>query len=193
MSYQPYLGQIHAFSFGFPPKGWALCNGQLLPIAQNQALFSLLGTTYGGNGQTNFALPDLRGRSPIHTGTTALGAKVGQESVTLTAEQTAPHTVYVSGQNALSNNPAGRLPAQSQFGPSPGASANQRYSPGECRRWHVVYRQWSSTPEYAAVPCPQLLYCPTGCLSKSDLSVREDPCHSLTWVKSACSLAPLPR
>ena len=65
---EPFLSEIRIFSFNFAPKGWALCNGQLLPINQNQALFSLLGTTYGGNGQTNFALPNLRGRASIHEG-----------------------------------------------------------------------------------------------------------------------------
>ena len=65
---EPFLSEIRIMSFVFPPKGWALCNGQLLPINQNQALFSLLGTTYGGNGQTTFALPNLQGRTPIHTG-----------------------------------------------------------------------------------------------------------------------------
>src|SRR5260370_574755 len=65
---EPFLSEIKIMSFVFPPKGWALCNGQFLPINQNQALFSLLGTTYGGNGQTTFALPDLRGRVPIHRG-----------------------------------------------------------------------------------------------------------------------------
>src|SRR2546430_3372363 len=64
----PFMGQIEIFSFNFAPKGWALCNGQLLPINQNQALFSLLGTMYGGNGQTTFALPNLQGRMPVHIG-----------------------------------------------------------------------------------------------------------------------------
>lgn len=64
----PYLGEVKIISFNFAPKGWAFCNGQLLSISQNQALFSLLGTTYGGNGQTTFALPDLQGRSPLHFG-----------------------------------------------------------------------------------------------------------------------------
>ena len=65
---EPFLAEIRVFSFNFPPKGWAQCNGQLLPINQNQALFSLLGTSYGGNGQTNFALPNLQAKIPIHTG-----------------------------------------------------------------------------------------------------------------------------
>src|SRR5688500_20250960 len=74
---EPFLSEIKLVSFNFPPKGWALCNGQLLPINQNQALFSLLGTTYGGNGQTNFALPNLRGRVPIHMGN---GHTLGERS-----------------------------------------------------------------------------------------------------------------
>jgi microcystin-dependent protein len=82
---EPFLSEIRIFSFGFAPKGWALCNGQLLPINQNQALFSLLGTTYGGNGQTNFGLPDLQSRAPIHMGGGhTLGEKGGEQAHTLT-------------------------------------------------------------------------------------------------------------
>ena len=84
----PFIGEIKVVSFDFPPRGWALCNGQLLPINQNQALFSLLGTTYGGNGQTNFALPDLRSRAPLHASSMyPQGAMVGAEQVTLTLGQ----------------------------------------------------------------------------------------------------------
>src|SRR5690606_29114057 len=72
---EPFLAEIRIMSFNFPPKGWALCNGQLLPINQNQALFALMGTTYGGNGQVTFALPDLRGRVPVHRGS---GIAIGQ-------------------------------------------------------------------------------------------------------------------
>lgn len=85
---EPFLGEIRLMSFNFAPSGWALCNGQLLPINQNQALFSLLGTTYGGDGMTSFALPDLRGRMPFHVGGgKTLGQRGGQESVTLTVGQ----------------------------------------------------------------------------------------------------------
>ncbi len=81
----PFLGEIRPMSFNFPPKGWAQCDGQLLPINQNQALFSLLGTTYGGNGQTTFALPNLRGRLPVGWGGgNTLGELAGSETVTLT-------------------------------------------------------------------------------------------------------------
>ena len=89
---QPFLSEIRIMSFVFPPQGWALCNGQFLPINQNQALFSLLGTTYGGNGQTTFALPDLRGRVPIHMGGGhTLGEKGGEPAHTLTQSEMPMH------------------------------------------------------------------------------------------------------
>jgi microcystin-dependent protein len=89
----PFLSEIKIVAFNFPPKGWAFCNGQLLPINQNQALFSLLGTTYGGDGQTTFALPDLRGRAPIHMGSSfTLGQRGGEEAHTLTLSEMAAHT-----------------------------------------------------------------------------------------------------
>ncbi len=89
---EPFLASIQLFSFHFAPKGWAHCNGQLMPINQNQALFALLGTTYGGNGQTNFALPDMRGRVPVHAGVLPQGTAYGSSAVTLTQAQLAPHT-----------------------------------------------------------------------------------------------------
>src|SRR5579864_7112315 len=99
----PYLSEIRAMSFNFPPKGWAFCNGQLLPINQNQALFSLLGTTFGGDGRVNFALPDLRGRISVHVGNGfVLGQKGGEASHTITQQETPTHnhTVNASGTNA---------------------------------------------------------------------------------------------
>src|SRR3954468_6315829 len=98
----PFLSEIKIMSFNFAPKGWALCNGQLLPINQNQALFSLLGTTYGGNGQVNFALPDLRGRVPIHTGGSGghtLGERAGQEAHTVTVSEMATHIHFAQASN----------------------------------------------------------------------------------------------
>ncbi|MEO6251874.1 MAG: tail fiber protein [Ferruginibacter sp.] len=90
---EPFLSEIRIFSFGFAPQGWALCNGQLLPINQNQALFSLLGTTYGGNGQTNFALPDVRGRVPMHVGSgMTLGERAGEQAHTLSISEMPSHT-----------------------------------------------------------------------------------------------------
>jgi microcystin-dependent protein len=88
----PFLSQIEIFSFNFAPKGWALCNGQLLPINQNQALFSLLGTTYGGDGRVNFALPDLRSRAPIHMGDGfTLGERGGEEAHTIINSEMPAH------------------------------------------------------------------------------------------------------
>jgi microcystin-dependent protein len=89
----PFLGELRMFGFDFPPKGWALCNGQLLPINQNQALFSLLGTTFGGDGRVNFALPDLRGRVPIHDGAGhTLGERGGEQAHTLAIAELPGHT-----------------------------------------------------------------------------------------------------
>jgi len=94
---EPFIGQIQAFGFNFAPQGWAKCDGQLLPISQNQALFSLLGTTYGGDGRTTFALPDLRGRVPMNYGqgpglsNHPIGQKSGLENVTLTIAEMPSH------------------------------------------------------------------------------------------------------
>src|ERR1043166_7780857 len=90
---EPFLSEIRIFSFVFAPKGWALCNGRLLPINQNQPLFSLLGTRFGGNGQTNFALPDLRGRIPIHVSNSlTLGEAGGEQAHTLSIAELPLHT-----------------------------------------------------------------------------------------------------
>jgi microcystin-dependent protein len=109
---EPFLSEIRIMSFGFAPKGWALCNGQLLPINQNQALFSLLGTTFGGDGRVNFALPDLRARAPIHVGGGhTLGERGGEQAHTLSVAELPTHTHSVkatsSGQNTLA--PSGYL------------------------------------------------------------------------------------
>ena len=97
---EPFLAEIRLFSVNFAPKGWAMCNGQLLPINQNQALFSLLGTTYGGNGQTNFALPDLRGRVAMHEGAGfTLGQAGGEVAHTLTQSEMPQHVHFLQGAN----------------------------------------------------------------------------------------------
>ena len=106
----PFLGELKICAFAFAPKGWAMCNGQFLPIAQNQALFSLLGTTYGGNGQTTFALPDLRGRTPIHKSASfTQGQAGGQEAHTVTISEmpTHVHAFNVSQANATVPVPTG--------------------------------------------------------------------------------------
>lgn len=114
---EPFIGEIRMFGGNFAPRGWALCNGQLLSIAQNQALFSILGTNYGGNGQTTFALPDLRSRVPMHFGqgpglsNRSIGELGGTESVTLLATQIPAHShpVACSSNSGNSNSPAGRV------------------------------------------------------------------------------------
>ena len=109
---EPFLSEIRVFSFGFPPRGWAACNGQLLPINQNQALFSLLGTTYGGDGRVNFALPDLRGRVPIHvSGGHTLGERAGEQAHTLSIAElpTHAHTVQASAAAGTQNVPANNM------------------------------------------------------------------------------------
>jgi microcystin-dependent protein len=101
---EPFLSEIRIFSFNFPPRGWAFCNGQLLPINQNQALFSLLGTTYGGNGQTNFALPNLKRRSPIHFGSGhTLGESAGQDAHTINIQELPEHSHNVVATSSIQN------------------------------------------------------------------------------------------
>jgi len=110
----PFLGEIKIVTFNFPPKGWALCNGQFLPINQNQALFALLGTMYGGNGQTTFALPNLRGRVPVHVGPGRVqGQLFGAETHTLSLAELPAHghSLGALQADASQRAPAGRLPA----------------------------------------------------------------------------------
>lgn len=103
---EPFLAEIRIMSFVFAPKGWALCNGQLLPINQNQALFSLLGTTYGGDGRVNFALPDLRARTPIHTGNGhTLGERGGEQAHTLSIAELPAHTHVAQASPSNANSP----------------------------------------------------------------------------------------
>lgn len=117
----PFIGEIRLFAGNFAPRDWAFCEGQLLPISQNNALFSLLGTTYGGDGQTTFGLPDLRGRLPIHAGSgpglTArqLGSKGGQETVTVRLDQLPSHThpLQASRDVAHKADPVNNVPGQS--------------------------------------------------------------------------------
>jgi microcystin-dependent protein len=111
---EPFLSEIRLFSFVFAPRGWALCNGQLLPINQNQALFSLLGTTFGGDGRVNFALPDNRGRTPIHVGGGhTLGERGGEQAHTLSISEipTHLHTLNASPTNANTPVPTNNYPA----------------------------------------------------------------------------------
>lgn len=126
-----YVAEIRMFSGNFPPKGWAFCNGQLMSIAQNTALFSLLGTTYGGNGTSTFALPDLQGRAPIGQGAgqglsqRALGETGGQETVTLLSSEMPAHS-HVPNCNSTGAGQAG--PGANVWGKIPGKTAPQAYS-----------------------------------------------------------------
>src|SRR5438105_3440380 len=100
----PFLGEIKIISWNFAPKGWAFCNGQLLPINQNQALFSILGTTYGGDGRTTFALPDLRARTPVHVGNgIVLGESAGEVNHTVTTNEMPAHTHIPLASSNLAN------------------------------------------------------------------------------------------
>jgi microcystin-dependent protein len=135
---EPFVGQIMMVGFNFAPRGWAFCDGQMLPISQNQALFSLLGTTYGGDGRTTFALPDLRGRVAIHQGsgpgltTRRIGEKAGAERVTLTASTMPVHGHSAQGQmkmkatnsDAQTDEPAGKVLAKATRGDVYGDPAN---------------------------------------------------------------------
>ncbi|HEX3467178.1 MAG TPA: tail fiber protein [Candidatus Elarobacter sp.] len=119
----PYLGEIRLFPFNFAPQGWAMCNGQALPISQNTALFSLIGTYYGGNGTSTFQLPDFRSRLPIHQGQGAglsayvIGQYGGSENVTLTTQQMPSHThlVYADGDASSNNSPSPQDNAMATF------------------------------------------------------------------------------
>jgi microcystin-dependent protein len=145
---EPFLAEIRIMSFNFAPQGWAMCNGQFLPINQNQALFSLLGTTYGGDGRTTFALPDLRGRTPIHFGQHFLGERAGEQAHTLSMAEmpihlhalnatSAPADTNIPASNTLLGTiangygPAGNLVAlaPSEIGNSGGSQSHQNMQP----------------------------------------------------------------
>lgn len=133
---EPFLGQLTLFPFNFAPKGWALCEGQLLPIEQNTALFSLLGTYFGGDGKTTFALPDLRGRVPNGQGQApglqpyTIGEAAGAEAVQLTESTASAHThpFYGLAGQATANSPAGTLPAEPVAGGRGGSSPVNLYA-----------------------------------------------------------------
>jgi microcystin-dependent protein len=150
---EPFLGELRLMSWNFAPQGWAQANGQLLPINQNQALFSLLGTTYGGNGQTNFALPNLQGRSPIHMGGNfTLGTVFGTESHTLTLNEMPAHTHAVGASTKDGDQPQLGLPA----------SANNLYgNPADLVPLHpgTIPNVGGSQPHQNASPSLVLLWC----------------------------------
>lgn len=137
----PFIGEIMIFAGNFAPNGWAVCDGQLLPINQNTALFSLLGTMYGGDGQTTFALPDLRGRVPLHAGFSAgpglppyvQGQMGGETNHTLLPSELPAHThtVFADTNNGTQSNPDGAFPARNPAGiPAYGGGATAQMAPG---------------------------------------------------------------
>jgi microcystin-dependent protein len=133
---EPFLSEIRIMSFGFAPKGWAMCNGQLLPINQNQALFSLLGTTFGGDGRVNFALPDLRGQTPIHVGGGhTLGEKGGEQAHTLSISELPTHAHVWNAVNipatTSNSNPTLTLAQSVQANLYSAASNLQAMAPNE--------------------------------------------------------------
>ncbi len=114
---EPFLAEIRIFGFNFPPRGWAFCDGQILPINQNQSLYSLLGTTYGGDGRTTFALPDLRGRTPVHRGSGyQLGNRAGAETIALTTAQIPSHNHGARASSSANiDEPDGEMPGKGEF------------------------------------------------------------------------------
>jgi microcystin-dependent protein len=120
MVFEPFLGEIKIISWNFPPKGWAFCSGQLLPINQNQALFSILGTTYGGDGRVNFALPDLRARAPMHRGEGHTeGERGGEVAHTLSVTELPAHTHVPRASTTAGNTP---VPVNTVLAPITGAN-----------------------------------------------------------------------
>jgi microcystin-dependent protein len=158
---EPILGSITLFAFDWAPVGWARCDGTVLSISSNTALFSLLGTTYGGNGQTTFALPDLRGRAPMHDGTgpglspKVIGQVGGTESVTLTAANVAPHTHAVAATaTASSKSPSGMVPGYTDGGSAYGASDGTTMAPAM-----IQPNAGGSTPVDIESPYLAMNYC----------------------------------
>jgi microcystin-dependent protein len=128
----PYIGEIRMFAGNFAPNGWMLCQGQVLPISQYDTLFQLIGTTYGGDGHTTFALPDLQGRIPVHPGPGfTLGEKTGTETVTLNLNQLPAHTHTATGQSGAGDqgSPAGNTWAQSTLNQFSNAAADATMNP----------------------------------------------------------------
>jgi microcystin-dependent protein len=132
----PFVAEIRIFPFNFAPQGWAFCDGQLLPISQNTALFSLLGTTYGGDGKSTFALPNLQGRAPLHPGQSPggslfdLGQQAGEEAVTLISTQIPAHSHFLNANNgaATTANPVGGAYAQGAWNAPPNSGTVNIYT-----------------------------------------------------------------
>jgi len=153
---EPFIGQITIFSFNFPPKGWATCDGQLLPINQNQALFSILGTTYGGDGRVNFALPDLRGQIPLHVGGGFVqGQTAGEYSHTLTMSEMPAHNHLVSASLTTADK---STPVGNSFA-SGGQSVYSSASPNSQLVSSAILNTGGSQPHENTPPYLTLNFC----------------------------------
>ncbi|MBD2867717.1 phage tail protein [Paenibacillus arenilitoris] len=154
---ETFIGDIRLFGFGFTPRGWAPCQGQTLSIQQNQALFAIIGATYGGDGATTFKLPDLRGRAPVHTGNgVTLGQSAGEEKHTLTVNEmpTHTHTAMASEQSATSYTPVGNTWAP------PGNSTNSySQSPDSAMSPGAIAQAGGSAPHSNMQPYLAMNYC----------------------------------
>jgi microcystin-dependent protein len=141
---QPYVGEIRIFAGNFAPAGWMFCEGQLLPISENETLFNLIGTTYGGDGQSTFALPDLRGRLPLHQGSGfTLAETGGAEAITLTISQIPAHSHAFLGSNATANDPN---PSPNTLGESSAISLYQSGSPATAMAPQAISTVGGSQP-----------------------------------------------
>jgi microcystin-dependent protein len=167
----PFMGEIKIVGFNYAPQGWAQCNGQFLPINQNQALFSLLGTTYGGNGQTTFALPDMRGRVPMHVGNThTQGERGGEEAHTLSQAEMPAHIHFLQGKNGVADTAAQTIPPSptvvfaNAFAVPPGGGTTPvtRYSQGAIAGQFpasMITNTGGSQPHENRQPINTLLFC----------------------------------
>ena len=171
---EPFLAEVRIMCFVFAPKGWALCNGQLLPINQNQALFSLLGTTFGGDGRVNFALPDLRGRTPIHVGSGhTLGERGGEQAHTLSIAELPTHThvCNATSANATTQHPPRTIVLRARVERTCTRAADNLVS-AECLRSVTNCRWQPGPPEHAAVPDAEFLHRAAGHLPVPELRRR---------------------
>ncbi|MEM7132583.1 MAG: tail fiber protein [Chloroflexota bacterium] len=159
---EPFLGEIRMVGFSYAPRGWAFCDGQLLGIAQHESLYSLLGTTYGGDGRTTFAVPDLRGRTPIHKGSSPggsryhLGQKGGDETHTLTVDEMGPHrhTFRVSSNTFIARKAIGRVLATTD-----GALAYRAQDDTATLNADSVAKTGGGRPHNNIQPCTALNFC----------------------------------
>ncbi len=153
---EPFLGEIRIFTFNFAPKGWAFCNGQLLPINQNQALFSILGTTYGGNGLNNFALPNLQGRTAIHpSGAHPLGSAGGEDTHTLVITELPSHNHIPVGSSVTADQTS---PANG-FWANPNVSAFSTNAPNAAMAGQAMGAAGGSQPHNNLQPCLVVNFC----------------------------------